>query len=159
MKRTLVGALLIVVAATGCGGGGTKKTSTATPTAGATNAPIADASVAAAVAGLGPKCASAAAALAAAGTAGATGDLGNSAARAATAMKAIENSVPAGEVRDAVATLAGVYAKVAEATKGVTYTPGKPPPPGYIGALKLFADPKFAAAGKTVGAYFSGGCK
>lgn len=159
MKRTAVAALLLLVGATGCGGGSEDKV--------ADSGPSSSPSVSLPTGfpeGLGEKCAGAATALGKAGAAigagaGGASDFATTARQVAEVMKSIEDDVPSGEVRDAVKTLATAYESLGEALKDVKVTPGQAPPTEYLSALQSISDPRFTAAASTLSTYFAGGCK
>jgi hypothetical protein len=158
MKRTLVLALMVLLAVSGCGGSKNKTAATKTSTPSASVPSSFPSGV------VNVECLRAATAFSEASkafSAGPKADLGQQMGALAQQLRALKDAVPSGAVRDATATLADAYASFAEKVKGITWNPsaGQMPPAGYMEALQTFSNPKFSAAAQTLGTYFSSGCR
>lgn len=160
MKRIILTTALVLATATGCGGSGDKASvsSSSSPTAASdgTPTPVSTADVGRAST---KTCLKAKAELGNAEKAFTTADGTVDTkvfATVAEHLRGLKGSVPETKVKDALETLATAYDKLGTLLKGTTYKPGSgTPPPQYVEAAKTFSDPKFAAAGTVLSAYFS----
>ena len=168
MRRLLVCALLVVVAATGCNGkkSNTASTSSTSPTASSSAAPSdLPTSAASVIAGLTTaQCQAIAKDFSTASSIFSSSDSSTPYSErfggVSTAFSRAADDIDKPEVKAAMKTLARIYGEVADGLKGVTYKPGSggAPPAAYLAAIKHFSDPGLLSASRTMSAYFAGGC-
>ena len=167
MKRLVVTLAVATLALTGCGGGKTKTTLGSSPSPTTQSLPTGvPSSAASIIAGLTTsQCAAIAkdfsTASAAFSASSDTTPYSVKFAAVAEAFTKAADEIDKPDVKAAMKKIGEVYGKVAEGMKGVTYKPGSggAPPAAYLAAVRNFADPGFAAASRTMSAYFAGGCK
>ena len=170
MKRLVAATAMVVLAATGCGGGSSKPAAdkvATSPSASATSDTTLPSSTPS-IGGLGNlqgDCLKAAEEFSKSAQAfsptNPNADLSVTFNRLAGELKALKDAVSNQSVKDALDTLASAYSGLGDKLQGTHYVPGSgsPPPAAYLAAIRSFADPKFAAASKVLSSYFGEGCK
>jgi hypothetical protein len=169
MKRILAAGLLVVVAATGCGGSSNKKSALAAPSPSSSAPGLPSAlptSLSRSLAGLASaECQQVALTFSQASSAfsatSANAPLSDRFAAVRDALAAAADKIDKADVKVAVKTLSKAYGDFANGLKGVNYTPGNgsPPPAAYLAAIQAAGSPQIAAATKVLRTYFTSGCK